>query len=38
MTYHLFISHSWNYSNTYNDLIRLLDSKAYFSAAAFSRK
>ena len=34
MTYHLFISHSWNYSNTYNDLIRLLDSKAYQLKAA----
>ena len=36
MTYHLFISHSWNYSNTYNDLIRLLDSKAYFSYKNYS--
>lgn len=36
MTYHLFISHSWNYSNTYNDLIRLLDSKSYFSYKNYS--
>lgn len=30
MTYNLFISHSWTYSNTYNDLVRLLDDKPYF--------
>ena len=28
--YNLFISHSWNYTNTYNDLVHLLDKKPYF--------
>ncbi len=36
MAYNLFISHSWNYSNAYNDLIRLLDSKAYFNYKNYS--
>ena len=30
MIYNLFISHSWAYSNTYDNLIRLLDAKPYF--------
>ena len=34
--YNLFISHSWNYSNTYNDLVRLLNNKPYFSYKNYS--
>ena len=30
MTYNLFISHSWTYSDAYEKLVRLLDSKPYF--------
>jgi len=30
MVYNLFISHSWSYSNTYEGLIKLLDSDSYF--------
>ena len=29
-TFNLFISHSWTYSDTYDGLINLLDSRAYF--------
>jgi len=29
-TYNLFISHSWNYSDAYEKLIKLLDEKSYF--------
>lgn len=29
-TYNLFISHSWNYSDAYEKLIKLLDEKPYF--------
>lgn len=29
-TYHLFISHSWSYSNTYDGLINLLDKDKNF--------
>ncbi len=36
MIYNLFISHSWSYSNTYNDLVRLLDNKPYFSYKNYS--
>ena len=36
MTYNLFISHSWNYSSAYNDLVRLLDSKPYFNYKNYS--
>lgn len=36
MTYNLFISHSWNYSNAYNDLVRLLNSKPYFNYKNYS--
>ncbi len=34
--YNLFISHSWNYSNTYDDLVRLLNNKPYFSYKNYS--
>lgn len=34
--YNLFISHSWNYSNTYNDLVRLLNNKPYFRYKNYS--
>lgn len=30
MLYNLFISHSWTYSDAYEELVRLLDSKPYF--------
>ena len=30
MLYNLFISHSWTYSDEYEKLVRLLDSKPYF--------
>lgn len=36
MTYNLFISHPWNYSNAYNDLVRLLNSKPYFNYKNYS--
>ena len=36
MTYNLFISHSWTYSNAYEGLIRLLDAKSYFSYKNYS--
>lgn len=36
MTYNLFISHSWNYSNAYNDLVRLINSKPYFNYKNYS--
>lgn len=35
-TYNLFISHSWSYSNHYNNLIDLLDNRPYFSYKNFS--
>lgn len=35
-TYHIFISHSWAYSDTYNDLIDLLDKDSSFSYADYS--
>ena len=31
MTYNLFISHSWTYSDAYEKLVALLDAKPYFS-------
>lgn len=34
--YNLFISHSWNYSNTYDNLVRLLNNKPYFSYKNYS--
>lgn len=30
MSYNLFISHSWSYSNSYENLIKMLDSNPYF--------
>ena len=30
MTYNLFISHSWTYSDAYEKLLNLLDEKPYF--------
>ena len=35
-TYNLFISHSWNYSNDYNNLIALLRGRGYFSFKDYS--
>lgn len=34
--YNLFISHSWAYSDAYDKLIRLLDSRSYFFYNNFS--
>ncbi len=34
--YNLFISHSWAYSDTYNDLIKLLNSDPYFRYKNYS--
>ena len=36
MIYNLFISHSWTYSNQYQNLIHLLDSKNYFTYKNYS--
>jgi len=36
MTYNLFISHSWTYSDAYKKLISLLDSKANFEYKNYS--
>lgn len=36
MTYNLFISHSWTYSDQYNGLVRLLDANPYFSYKNYS--
>ena len=36
MTYNLFISHSWNYSDTYDGLIDLLNAKPYFDYKNYS--
>lgn len=36
MTYNLFISHSWAYSDTYDGLVRLLNSKSYFDYRNYS--
>lgn len=35
-TYNLFISHSWTYSNAYNNLIGLLRGRGYFSFKNYS--
>lgn len=35
-TYHLFISHSWNYSDRYASLVRLLRQKSYFRFSDYS--
>lgn len=34
--YNLFISHSWNYSDSYDCLVSLLDNAAYFSYRNYS--
>lgn len=36
MTYNLFISHSWAYSNAYDNLVKLLGAKSYFSYKNYS--
>ena len=36
MVYNLFISHSWNYSDAYNNLLSLLDSAPYFAYRNYS--
>ena len=36
MTYNLFISHSWEYSNQYEGLVRLLNANPYFSYKNYS--
>ena len=36
MTYNLFISHSWSYSDAYDNLIKLLDAKPYFNYKNYS--
>lgn len=35
-TYHVFISHSWKYSDTYEDLIQLLDNAEDFTYCDYS--
>ncbi|EJL98914.1 TIR-like domain-containing protein (DUF1863) [Pseudomonas sp. GM102] len=35
-TYHLFISHSWNYSDAHDNLVRLLNAKPDFAFKNFS--
>lgn len=34
--YNLFISHSWTYNDTYEDLTKLLDNASYFSYKNYS--
>lgn len=36
MTYNIFISHSWSYSDEYERLVALLDRKPYFSYKNYS--
>ena len=36
MTYNLFISHSWTYSDAYEKLISLLDADQYFTYKNYS--
>ena len=36
MTYNLFISHSWAYSDAYESLVKLLNAKPYFSYKNYS--
>lgn len=36
MTYNLFISHSWAYTDAYDKLVNMLGSKAYFSYKNYS--
>lgn len=35
-TYHIFISHSWSYSNYYENLVDLLDKDSFFSYSNYS--
>ncbi len=35
-TYHLFVSHSWNYSDTYDGLVNLLRQAPYFQFSDYS--
>ena len=35
-TYHLFISHSWSYSDAYDKLVNLLRARSYFKFADYS--
>ena len=35
-TYHLFISHSWNYGDQYDRLINLLQERSYFEFKDYS--
>ena len=35
-TFNLFISHSWSYSNQYNNLVDLLNQRPYFSYRNYS--
>ena len=35
-THHLFISHSWSYSDAYDNLIKLLRGRSYFRFADYS--
>ena len=35
-TYNLFISHSWTYSDAYDKLVGLLDTRSYFSYKNYS--
>ena len=35
-THNLFISHSWGYSDSYNKLVNLLNSRVYFSYRNYS--
>ena len=36
MTYNLFISHSWTYSDAYEQLVNLLDADPYFNYKNYS--
>lgn len=36
MSYNIFISHSWSYSDTYENLVKLLDSAPYFDYRNYS--
>ena len=35
-TYNLFVSHSWTYRDAYEEMIKMLDGKGYFSYQNFS--
>lgn len=35
-TYHIFVSHSWTYSDAYDNLVKLLDARPYFSYKNYS--